>query len=109
MSRISVCRVSQVSTATGKGRHTTTHLEMFPLAAGGSLVDTPGMREFGLWEVEGIDLAVYFPEMRSLLGRCRFGLSCSHTREPDCAIRDGVADGVVSERRYDSYQRLRED
>ena len=68
-----------MSEKTGKGRHTTTNLEMFPLKSGGGVVDTPGIREFGLWEVEADDLALLFPEMRPYVGRCRFGLDCSHT------------------------------
>ncbi len=101
-------RVSQVSEKTGKGRHTTTHLEMFPLDGGGSVTDTPGMREFGLWDVEEADLAFYFPEMRALLGRCRFGMDCSHRNEPGCAILQAVETGGVSLRRYQSYLRLAE-
>ena len=102
-------RVTQVSEKTGKGRHTTTNLEMFPLESGGGVVDTPGMREFGLWEVEADDLALLFPEMRPYVGRCRFGLDCSHTREGGCAIRQAVAASVISSRRYESYLRLQED
>jgi ribosome biogenesis GTPase len=90
----------------GKGKHTTTHLEMFALDGGGSVVDTPGMREFGLWDVEGLDLAALFPEMRPHVGNCRFGLSCSHNHEPGCAIRDAVAAGQVTPRRYHSLLRM---
>ena len=105
-------RVNQVSQATGKGKHTTTHLEMFPLESGGSVVDTPGMREFGLWKVRGNhnghfdDLALLFPEMRPLVGLCKFGLDCSHAHEPDCAIQDAVSAGEISQRRYQSYLKL---
>ena len=60
----------------GKGRHTTTHLEMFELDFGGRLVDTPGMREFGLWDIAGEELAFLFPEMAEYVGQCKFGLSC---------------------------------
>ncbi|HSK66655.1 MAG TPA: ribosome small subunit-dependent GTPase A, partial [Anaerolineales bacterium] len=74
----------------GKGRHTTTHYEMFPLAFGGALVDTPGMREFGLWDVSTDELASLFPELTDHVGRCKFGLSCQHDREPGCAIRKAV-------------------
>jgi len=102
-------RVSQVSQKTGKGRHTTTNLEMFALESGGSVVDTPGMREFGLWQVEAEDLALLYPEMRPYVGRCRFGLDCSHAREGGCAIRQAVSAGVISARRYQSYLRLQED
>ncbi len=92
----------------GKGRHTTTHLEMFDLDFGGALVDTPGMREFGLWDVRGGDLALLFPEMAGYVGRCRFGLSCRHNEEPGCAVRKAVMAGQVSPQRYQSYMRLSE-
>ncbi len=93
----------------GKGRHTTTHYEMFPLAFGGALVDTPGMREFGLWDVSTDELASLFPEMADHVGRCKFGLSCQHDREPGCAIRKAVMAGTVSPYRYQSYMKLREE
>jgi len=101
-------RVKAVSSGEiGKGRHTTTHLEMFELDFGGTLVDTPGMREFGLWEVAGEELASYFPEMAEYVGQCKFGLSCKHDREPGCAIRKAVMNGTVSPHRYKSYMNLR--
>lgn len=101
-------RVNEISRATGKGRHTTSNLEMYRLVGGGNLVDTPGMREFGLWEIDGTDLAWLFPEMRSFIGKCRFGLDCSHTHESDCAIQEAVDRGEVSAMRYQSYLRLME-
>ena len=91
----------------GKGCHTTTHLEMFELEFGGWLVDTPGMREFGLWEIAGAELAYLFPEMANYVGQCKFGLSCQHDREPGCAIRGAVLSGDVSPHRYKSYMNLR--
>lgn len=91
----------------GKGRHTTTHFEMFELDLGGMIVDTPGIREFGLWEVEGQELAYLFPEMTGYVGQCKFGLSCRHDREPDCAIRKAVVSGRISPHRYTSYINLR--
>ncbi len=102
-------RVKQISQATGKGRHTTSNLAMFPLDMGGYVVDTPGMREFGLWQVEEFDLAQLFPEMRIYLGRCRFGLDCRHDREPGCAIREAVQRGKISLRRYNSMLKLSQD
>src|SRR5512139_821967 len=93
----------------GKGRHTTTHYEMFELDFGGRLVDTPGMREFGLWDIQAAELASFFPEMNSYVGQCKFGLGCSHDREPGCAIRKAVMAGSVSPYRYQSYMRLREE
>ena len=91
----------------GKGRHTTTHLEMFDLDFGGTLVDTPGIREFGLWDVPAEQLAYLFPEMAAYVGQCKFGLSCRHDREPGCAVRKAVMSGAVSPYRYQSYMNLR--
>ncbi len=98
-------RVSQISRATGKGRHTTSNLAMFALDVGGYVVDTPGMREFGLWQVDE-DPVLYFPEMRRYVGQCRFGLDCRHEQEPGCAVRAAVQRGEISARRYKSMLRL---
>jgi ribosome biogenesis GTPase / thiamine phosphate phosphatase len=102
-------RVKQVSRVTGKGRHTTTHLEMFPFDFRGAVIDTPGTREFALWEVEEDDLAYCFPEMRPFIGRCKFGLDCQHDEEPGCAVRRAVMAGHISPARYQSYMFLREE
>jgi len=103
-------RVGEVSEATDKGRHTTSHLEMFELGVlGGAVVDTPGMRELGLWNVRSDELAALFPEMRPFVDQCRFGADCSHTHEPDCAIKSAVERGAISERRYASYKSLRKE
>ena len=91
----------------GKGRHTTTHSEMFELEFGGTLVDTPGIREFGLWDIPADELAYLFPEMAEQVGRCKFGLSCSHDSEPGCAIRKAVMAEAISPYRYQSYLNLR--
>lgn len=101
--------VQAVNVSTGKGRHTTTHLEMFPLRMGGAIIDTPGIREFGLWDLIPEDIADCFPEMRPLLGLCKYGLSCQHDEEPGCAIRKAVMDGDISPYRYQSYLKLREE
>lgn len=95
-------RVKQVNLVTGKGRHTTTNLEMFPIEGGGAIVDTPGTREFGLWEFD-IDMAMLFREMQPLVGKCRFGLDCQHDEEPGCAIRKAVVAGEINPRRYQSF------
>jgi len=101
-------RVREVSRGElGKGRHTTTHLEMFALDFGGALVDTPGMREFGLWDINGEDLTLYFPEMAGYVGQCKFGLGCRHDTEPGCAIRQAVMAEEISPYRYKSYLNLR--
>ena len=91
----------------GKGRHTTTHSEMFELEFGGALVDTPGIREFGLWDIPAEELAYLFPEMADYVGRCKFGLSCRHDQEPGCAIRKAVMVEAISPYRYQSYMNLR--
>lgn len=101
-------RVNAISQATGKGKHTTTQLEMFPLEPEGYLLDTPGLREFGLWDVHQDDLALFFPEMRPFVGQCRFGLDCRHDEEPGCAIRKAVISGQIDPRRYQSFLRLLE-
>lgn len=101
-------RVKAVSNGElGKGRHTTTHYEMFELDFGGTLVDTPGMREFGLWDIAPDELADLFPEMAGYVGQCKFGLSCQHDREPGCAIRKAVMSGDIDPHRYKSYMNLR--
>lgn len=92
-----------------KGRHTTTHLEMFPLEFGGAIVDTPGIREFGLWDIYADELAWCFPEMRPYVGCCKFGLDCRHDEEPGCAVRSAVMAGSISPRRYKSYMCLVEE
>ena len=101
-------RVKAVSNGElGKGRHTTTHYEMFELDGGGTLLDTPGMREFGLWDIAPDELAELFPEMTGYVGQCKFGLSCQHDREPGCAIRKAVMSGDIDPHRYKSYMNLR--
>ena len=100
-------RVQETSQVTGKGRHTTTHQEMFALESGGAIIDTPGVREFGLWDVDEDDLALFFPEMRPLVGTCKFGRDCRHVHEPGCSIRQAVNTGQISPYRYESYLKLR--
>ncbi len=101
-------RVREVSSGElGKGRHTTTYLEMFKLDFGGALVDTPGIREFGLWDIAADELAYFFPEMAGYIGQCKFGMSCRHDLEPGCAIRKAVMAEAISPYRYQSYMNLR--
>jgi ribosome biogenesis GTPase len=100
-------RVKEVSSATGKGKHATSHLEMFALDCGGGIVDTPGMKLFGLWRIDEIDLASLFVEMHAYVGRCRFGIDCSHDHEPGCAIKQAVEAGRITVQRYESYLRMR--
>ncbi|MFH1523511.1 MAG: ribosome small subunit-dependent GTPase A [Chloroflexota bacterium] len=103
-------RVGEVGAGrVGKGKHTTSHVEMVTTSFGADIVDTPGMREFGLHNMDGDDLALFFPEMRPLVGLCKFGLDCQHDEEPGCAIRKAVMAGKISPNRYKSYLRLKEE
>ncbi len=97
--------VREISEATGKGRHTTVAIRLWPLNGGGYVADTPGLREAGFFDIEPEELAWHFVEMRPYLSDCRFS-SCTHTHEPGCAVKAAVAAGAISERRYDSYCRL---
>lgn len=96
-----------VSGWSGKGQHTTTFAEMYDLPEGGKIIDTPGMREFGLVNVEKEELSGYFPEMRARLNDCQFN-NCQHTNEPGCAIKQAVIDGEIDEDRYVSYVNILE-
>lgn len=100
-------RTQDVSGWSGKGQHTTTFAEMYDLPFGGKLIDTPGMREFGLVHLERTELSGYFPEMRLLLNDCQFN-NCLHINEPGCAIKEAVQSGAVHENRYVSYVNILE-
>lgn len=100
-------RTQDVSGWSGKGLHTTTFAEMFDLPFGGKIIDTPGMREFGLVDIEKHELSGYFPEMRQRLRDCQFN-NCLHTNEPDCAIKEAVKNGDIYEDRYVSYYNILE-
>lgn len=95
-------RTKDISGWSGKGQHTTTFAEMHELPFGGRLIDTPGMKEFGLVGVEKAELSGYFPEMRQRLNDCQFN-NCLHVNEPDCAIKEAVRNGEIHEDRYVSY------
>ena len=97
--------VREISRATGKGRHATVSVRLWPLHDGGYVADTPGLREAGLWDIEPEELAWHYVEIRPYLSDCRFS-SCTHTHEPDCAVQAAVQAGAISEVRYDSYCRL---
>jgi ribosome biogenesis GTPase len=101
--------IKEVGSESGKGKHTTTSARFFALPSGGAVMDTPGIREVGLWGLEPEDLAAFFPEMRPYLGQCRFRASCQHIEEPGCAIRQAVMDGHIAPQRYQSYLKLKED
>jgi ribosome biogenesis GTPase len=95
-------RTQDVSGWSGKGQHTTTFAEMYDLPFGGRLIDTPGMREFGLVDISKQELSHYFPELRDRLNDCQFN-NCLHVNEPGCAIKEAVMNGAVHEDRYVSY------
>ncbi|MGV3657737.1 MAG: ribosome small subunit-dependent GTPase A [Chitinophagaceae bacterium] len=95
-------RTKDISGWSGKGQHTTTFAEMHPLPFGGKLIDTPGMKEFGLVDIEKSELSHYFPEMRQRLNDCQFN-NCLHINEPGCAIKEAVRNGEIHENRYVSY------
>ncbi len=101
-------RVQPVSTDNHKGKHTTTTAELLPLAGGGYLVDTPGIRQLELWDVTGEEVAGLFRDIRPYVSACRFP-DCTHIHEVDCAVQDAVADGKIDPRRYNSYVHLMED
>jgi ribosome biogenesis GTPase len=100
-------RTKEVSGWSGKGQHTTTFAEMHDLPFGGKIIDTPGLKEFGLVGVNGPELSGYFPEMRARLNDCQFN-NCLHTNEPGCAIKDAVISQEIDEDRYVSYYNILE-
>ncbi len=95
-------RTQEVSGWSGKGLHTTTFAEMFDLDMGGQIIDTPGVREFGIVDISKQELSHFFPEMRVLINDCQFN-NCMHINEPGCAVKDAVNAGTVSVDRYASY------
>ena len=96
-------RVGEVSQWSEKGRHTTTFAELFPLpAANAFLIDTPGIKEFGMVDIKVEELGHFFPEIRERLHGCRFN-TCTHTHEPGCAVKQAVEQGVIAEERYTNY------
>lgn len=101
-------KVHEVSKASGKGLHTTRYAELFPLSMGGYVADTPGIRGLALFDLEPSEVDAYFREIAPYVAACRFS-DCSHRHEPGCAVRTAVQQGHISEERYDSYLRLREE
>ena len=97
-----------VSGKTGRGRHTTRHVEIFAMDNGGLLYDTPGFTSLDPPDMEEQELAYYFPEMRDLLGGCRFD-DCRHLKEPDCAVTAAVEAGTIARERYENYVLLMEE
>ncbi len=95
-------KTQDVSGWSGKGMHTTTFAEMFDLPCGGRIIDTPGLREFALMDIEKHELSHYFPEMKNLVNECKFN-NCMHIDEPGCAVKLAVEEGKISADRYISY------
>lgn len=100
-------KVGSISDATGKGRHTTTRAELMPLPHGGFVVDTPGLKEFGLLDAASAELVTAFPEIAAEIRGCRFS-DCSHTHEPDCAVRAAVENSAIDAERYASFLKIRD-
>ena len=99
--------VSGIREDDAKGRHTTTHRQLLRLPGGALVIDTPGMRELGMWETD-TGLGEAFSDVEAYLGRCRFS-DCSHTTEPGCAIRSAIAAGELDPGRWERYQKLKDE
>ncbi|MCQ2119321.1 MAG: ribosome small subunit-dependent GTPase A [Bacteroidales bacterium] len=101
-------KVGSISMAHLQGKHTTSLYEMYPVGTGGFIIDSPGLRGFGLVALEKEEIALYFPEMLKASRDCRF-TPCTHTHEPGCAVKQAVEDGLISAERYNSYLGMLED
>ena len=95
-------KIGKISTAHLQGKHTTSLYEMYRIADCGYVIDTPGLRGFGLVNLEKDEIARYFPEMLKASEKCRF-IPCTHTHEPGCAVKEAVEEGLISPERYSSY------
>ena len=101
-------RVGEISEVHEKGKHTTTFAQMYELGFGGYIIDTPGIKEFALYDMEKETLAQRFPEMRALMHECRFN-NCTHLHEPHCAIKNAVEQGIIADWRYENYCNMMDD
>lgn len=101
-------RTGEISESHHKGRHTTTFSTMYPLAEGGAVIDTPGIKGFGLIDIDDAELWHYFPEMMRVAPSCRF-YNCTHTHEPGCAVVEAVKAGEIAYPRYESYLKMLDD
>ena len=101
-------RVGEISEVHEKGKHTTTFAQMYELCFGGYIIDTPGIKEFALFDMEKETLAQRFPEMRALMHDCRFN-NCTHLHEPHCAIKNAVEQGTIADWRYENYCNMMDD
>jgi len=98
-------KIGAISEQYGEGKHTTTFAEMFPLDIGGYIIDTPGIRGFGIVDIDMNVLSNYFPEMFALQSQCKFN-NCQHFKEPQCAVRQALEQGQIAQSRYDSYESI---
>ena len=101
-------RTGEISESHHKGRHTTTFSTMYPLAGGGAVIDTPGIKGFGLIDIDEAELWHYFPEMMRVAPACRF-YNCTHTHEPGCEVTEAVKAGEIAWPRYESYLKIRDE
>jgi ribosome biogenesis GTPase len=95
-------KTGEISGVHSKGKHTTTFAEMFRLSSGGFIIDTPGIKEFGLVDIKKEELGGYFPEFRERMNECQFS-NCLHVNEPKCAVRKALEEGLIAESRYQNY------
>lgn len=98
-------KIVSISEKTSKGRHTTSFVQLFPLSIGGYVIDTPGIRELGLWDIYRDDLKRYFPEFQAYESDCKFK-DCRHINEPGCAVKEAVENGNIFKERYQNYQNI---
>ena len=98
-------RTGEISESFHKGKHTTTFSTMYPLTGGGSIIDTPGVKGFGLIDIEDAELCRYFPDMMRYAPECRY-YNCTHVHEPDCAVVRAVEKGEIAYSRYESYLKI---
>ena len=101
-------RIGEVSDSSDRGRHTTTFSEMYPLSGGGYLIDTPGVKGFGLIDIARGEICRYFPDLFRHASRCGY-YNCTHTHEPSCAVKEALREGTVHPSRYESYLKLLDD
>lgn len=95
-------KVAEISESHNKGKHTTTFAEMIPLTSGGFVIDTPGIKEFGLVNFEKQEVPERFPEMRNMMHQCQFN-NCTHVHEPGCAVKKALVNGLIDKTRYANY------
>ncbi len=101
-------KVKQISKHSEKGQHTTTFARMHPLSFGGNIIDTPGIKEFGLVDIEAYETGHYFPEIRAIMNNCNFN-NCLHINEEGCAVKNKLENGEFSPTRYKSYVTIYEE